>query len=100
MKSIQDASIKALSILERFQHQMIIIKPTNASAHDILLNLEATLGVADDKKISGVNRNPLEKPSVALNMMKMMGWSAGCGLGAKEQGIKEPIKYKNLTILH
>lgn len=92
MKSIQDASIKALSILERFQHQMIIIKPTNASAHDILLNLEATLGVADDKKISGVNRNPLEKPSVALNMMKMMGWSAGCGLGAKEQGIKEPIK--------
>ena len=76
-KSIQEASVKALAILEPLHYQMIIKKQTNSSAYDVLLNLEDVLGVADNKKNYGANQNLMEKPSVAFNMMKMMGWTPG-----------------------
>jgi hypothetical protein len=76
-KSIQEASVKALAILEPLLYQMIIKKQTNSSAYDVLLNLEDVLGVADNKKIDSANQNLMEKPSVAFNMMKMMGWAPG-----------------------
>lgn len=50
------------------------------SAHEILSKAENTV------------EQPV-KSTAAMKMMKMMGWTEGTGLGVKQQGIVEPIKY-------
>lgn len=97
---VQNAFAKALRFLEHYHHQILLKKRENEgiSAYQFLLNLEDAIlkdkrkKKIDPTKSSKDTKEVIEKPSVALKMMKMMGWS-GSGLGAKEQGITEPIQY-------
>lgn len=49
--------------------------------------------ISSSNNESGSPAEGTGQSSVALKMMKMMGWTAGSGLGAQKQGITQPIQY-------
>lgn len=89
--SIELASRKALSVLEQKYCQIVIRQQEISTAHEFLLHLEGAIFGTKKTKLAE-STSQTELPNVALKMMEKMGWSAGSGLGAREQGIKEPIK--------
>ena len=104
---IKSASKKAIALLKKHHYQIIIDKQGTTSIPQFLIGLEDALenelkgtkakkicaSDANNEKTDG-NSKAVEtvQPTVALKMMKLMGWK-GLGLGAKEQGIQEPIEY-------
>jgi len=90
--SIENASVKALAILEPLYYQIVIKRQKNLpplSAYEILFNLQTVLE-KETKSGDLFSQDSTVNP-IAVKIMRMMGWSPGCGLGVKEQGMKEPI---------
>lgn len=93
---------KAMVLLEQHHYQIIINKDDTTSIRQFLINLNDALeNEKTGSKAKTICANDANKdansvesvqPSVALKMMKLMGWK-GSGLGAKEQGIQEPVEY-------
>lgn len=97
--------------LAKEHYQIIITDPTYVSVRHFLTKNEevwrsgttgktsSEITMSHVKGNEGTNSNSwkVEKTdstngSVAMKMMKAMGWSEGTGLGSKEQGIIEPVK--------
>lgn len=104
--SIRNTCKKATALLKQ-HHYQIIIEKNKGTIPDILINLEAALKKEEaNSKVNKMSVNEANEensdgnsqsantvqPTIALKIMKLMGWK-GNGLGAKEQGIQEPVEY-------
>lgn len=95
--------------LKKTHYQVIVEDPTYISAEHFVKKEEGTWNPRVGKKLSPTitldsignekievdeesSVNSTANSSIAMKMMKSMGWTEGSGLGAKKQGIVEAIK--------
>lgn len=107
--SLRSAFEIAFQQLKARHYQLIIKDPEAMSVFNVLNEVQDELEMMErGLKKDTISKNVIdqsdmksppspaaeaEQSSVAMKMMKMMGWTAGSGLGAKNQGIVEPIQY-------
>lgn len=97
---------KAFEELKRTNFQLIITHPSVTSIPNFFIDEDdQAMAREDNKEIPTVSRDFMKnqsantrtavedevKSSLALKMMKKMGWT-GAGLGSQEQGITKPIQ--------
>jgi len=81
---------KALKCLRKICHSMVSKESGLIRGRRIIYRKD----IKNKAKHEEIKPKAVEENSVAIKMMKMMGWKDGEGLGASSTGIVEPIKVK------
>ena len=90
------AADNALKSLSKFCHTVVMNPNQGQMNRSSIVSREQIQGQAVQMKEE--QSEPMGSGSVASNMMKMMGWTEGSGLGLGTEGITAPIEVKNESI--